>query len=516
MVQPILPQIKNVVHLMLENRSLDNVLGWLYQSPTHQPPALPQYVTPGTSPKYEGLTLGKYENPAYTWRGGVEQYPVVPVPAGLGSDADRVPCYDPYEEMKVDGSWKGVLNQLYGNQDAIQRLPVREDKVGMQGFLQDYYASYMLGWQGLDMLWTYTPAQLPVINGLARNFGVSDAWFCSVPTQTNPNRAYSLCGTSIGRENNLQLNAVEQYDRPTLFNYLARAGKSWGLYFTDTWMEGKSFTEYTFPQISQATGNSDIGNISKFFERARNGTLPNFTYLEPTWSYGKGALFKQGTDYHPPAHVNPAEHFLAQVYGAVRSSPQWGATLLVVTFDEHGGTYDHVAPPWGAINPDGKIGQDGFRFEQYGVRVPTLLISPFVRPSTVFRAPPASAHPLDHTSFIKTMLMWAGVDPGSVDLGKRMPKAPTFEDALAPNHVNGSEHINEERPRAAARAVTASDDTKPAVAGGKPLNALFEGVNGAATRAIIGSGDLATIHADVERYRKDPEQFEASLSAAPR
>lgn len=512
MVQPILPQIKNVVFLMLENRSLDNVLGWLYQTPTGKAAEAPQHVTPGTSPSYDGLVAGRYSNPAYTWTGRVEQYPVAPVPGNLGTDQDRVPAYDPYEEMKAEGCWKGVLNQLYGNQNTITRLPNPEQGLaGMQGFLQDYYANYMLGWQGLDSLWAYTPQQLPVINGLARNFAVSDRWFCSVPTQTNPNRAYSLCGTSLGRENNLNLFAVEQFDRPTVFNYLARAGKSWGLYFTDTWKEGKSFTEYTFPHISKAVGNSDIGNISKFFERARNGTLPNFTYLEPTWGYGKGAFFKQGTDYHPPAHVGPAEQFLAQVYSAVRSSPQWGETLLIVTFDEHGGTYDHVAPPWGAKNPDGKIGADGFQFNLYGVRVPTLLISPFVRPGSVFRAPQPDK-PFDHTSFIKTLLLWAGVDPGSVDLGLRMPLAPTFEDAMAPNHVNSGEHLGQASAKRALLTASPADDVSAAAGGGKPLNALFEGVDGAATRAIIASADLATIHAEVERYRKDPEQFEAELA----
>jgi phospholipase C len=213
----------------------------------------------------------------------------VPVPTGLGADEDRVPAYDPYEEMKKSSSWKGVLNQLFGHQDVIPGLPAPAGgPADMKGFLQDYYSSYMIGWQGLDILWAYPPDQLPVINSLARNFAVSDRWFCSVPSQTNPNRAFSLCGTSLGRESNESIFATEQFDVPTVINYLAKAGKTWGLYFTDKWVGEKSYTEYTFPQISTAGG--EFGTMAQFLARASDGTLPSFTYLEPAWGFGKGAL----------------------------------------------------------------------------------------------------------------------------------------------------------------------------------------------------------------------------------
>lgn len=502
MLQSSLPQVKNIVFLMLENRSLDNLLGWLY-SGSGQGPA---YVFPAGSPStYDGLVAGQFSNPAYDGWGNVQQYPVVPVPGGLGSDQDRVPAYDPYEEMKRDTTWNGVLNQLFGDQKMIPGLPVQElGPAKMLGFLQDYYTPAMLGWKGLDSLWTYTPAQLPVINGLARQFAVSDRWFCSVPTQTNPNRAYSLCGTSLGRENNAPL-AIETFNVPTVINYLAQAGKSWGLYFTDTWQSGKSYTEYTFPQISQAGGDFEIGSIQQFKDRAKAGQLPAFTYLEPEWGYGMGAFFKQGTDYHPPTHVNPGEQFLSEVYQAVRSGPQWAETLFIVTFDEHGGTYDHVAPPWGAINPDGLIGSDGFQFNLFGPRVPTLLISPFVKPSTVFRASQESRFPFDHTSVIKTLLGWAGVDLSTVNLGKRMPQAPTFEAVLDLDHVNPAQAVP-------AAAQSGSDVTSAALADRpRALNPLLEGIGFPAVKAILGAGGLDAIRAEVARYRQDPEKFEQQL-----
>jgi len=523
-----MPQVKNIVFLMLENRSLDNLLGWLYEKDN------PQRVFPVDSNKiYQGLQTGRYFNPAYAWDGSVQNYPVTKIPGNLGSNWDRMPYYDPYEEMYAQLSWNGVMNQLFGDQDLISGPPSAPTLARMAGFLQDYYTSRMVTYQGLDILWTYTPDDLPVINGLARCYGVSDRWFCSVPTQTNPNRAYSICGTSLGRENNGYL-AVEQFDANTLFNSLANAGKSLGLYYTDVWMDNMSYTEYTFPHIQRiakfdcANANPvppnriEVCNIAKFFQRAQSGTLPSFTYIEPTWGYGwDGMLARQGTDYHPPTHLQPGEDFLRQVYSAVRNGKQWNQTLLIVTFDEHGGTFDHpsdlTTPPWGATNPDGLNGTY-FKFDLFGVRVPTILISPFVYPSTVFRAPGGNANPnnvpFDHTSFIKTLLMWAGVDPQTAGFGRRMPKAPTFDYVLASTPVNPGQCVLAP-PKAAAVAGVA--EGAAAAAPGDSLNSLFEEVPFAVIKGIVGADPnqrLSSIRAEIKRYKNDPKGFEESLKAS--
>ena len=122
--------------------------------------------------------------------------------------------------------------------------------------------------------------------------------------------------------------------------------------------------------------------------------MPRFTYLEPKWGYGAGyrdgsgflcgklgnlIIGTQGNDYHPPTWMGPGEAFVSEVYSAlIANADAWQGTLLVITFDEHGGTYDHVDPGWGAVTPDQYRGPDGFAFDRYGVRVPTLLISPWV------------------------------------------------------------------------------------------------------------------------------------------
>jgi len=510
-IQRMMPQVKNIVFLMLENRSLDNVLGWLYQNSN------PKHVLPANSSKtYDGLQTGSYSNPYSYWDGGAPQA-VTQLPPGHGQQSDQMPYYDPYEQLVVSSidSWNGVMNQLFGNEYMIGGLPAPPTPPTMQGFLQDYYAYKMLAnYEGLDILWTYAPRNLPKINGLARQYAVSDSWFCSVPSNTNPNRAYSICGTSLGIESD-EFNAFQQFPANTVFNVLASAGKSLGLYSREpNWISGQCYTEYTFPHISNITPSSgapdvavpkqtiEIADIATFFERAAAGTLPDFTYLEPSWGYSSpdGSLV-QGTDYHPPTHLTPGELFLFQVYLNVYYGPQWQDTLLIVTFDEHGGTYDHVAPSWGAKNPDDRNGTSGFAFNLFGVRVPTILISPFVYPSTVFRPPQGSAYPFDHTSFIKTILLWAGVDPASAKLGNRMPLAPTFDYVLQSERVNFAETMH-----AAPEAATVQD--APLGTPGQPLNALFEGIPFLVTKEILKSNNGFTqIKAAVERYRADPGKF---------
>jgi phospholipase C len=484
-------QVKTIVYLMLENRSLDNLLGWLYQG------RKPFYVYPqGSSPDYNGIPPGASQP-----LGGV-QHPIVPRPDNLGTDAGYVPYWDPTEAMYSDVDWRGVMNQMFGDSNEISAMPDNSMQPRMQGFFQDYYEELIpqgYGWK--DILWMFQPMQLPAISALAANYGLSDAWHCSVPTQTNPNRAYSLIGTSQGRNNN-SWDAVETYPGTTFLNVLGQAGKTWGLYYTDVWKKGKSFTEYTFPALSNAGG--DIAKMDRFCKLLSEGNLPSFSYLEPKWGYSVAGNVTQGTDYHPPTDVYPGERFLWQLFKALRLSKQWDEMLFIVTFDEHGGTYDHVAPTWDAINPDGENGDYGFDFTLFGARVPTLLISPFVKRGTVFRTPAGSNYPFyDHTSFINTFLRWAGVDVSSTafDLGQRMPQAPHFEDVLFPTAVNHA---------------FLEDVDIPEPGTSRALNDIFEGVGFASVRRIMHDNDTVEgMKADVARYIADPAAFEAKLGKPP-
>ncbi|MEK6288186.1 MAG: alkaline phosphatase family protein [Acidobacteriota bacterium] len=511
MTESFLPQVQNIVFLMLENRSLDNLLGWLYtKSPGWNPPPLPLNVYPkGSSAKYDGLTAGMYSNPDPDTGNPVT---VIPVSDSNWQSGYAIPYRDPYEALKAYPSdirapngWNGVMNQLFGNQNIITGLPSKSDGAPqMKGFLQDYKSWDDGSWQGQDILWTYTPTQANIINSIALQYGVSDRWFCSAPTETTPNRAYSLCGTSLGHES----DAASTYNHTTIFNAIA-ANKSWGLYAYDRNYggSGKTYTEGAFPLISKAR-NGEIGSIMKFSDRARAGTLPAFTYLEPNWTDWDTT----GNDYHPNSIIPPGEQFLSNVYQAVRYGKQWDHTLLIITFDEHGGTYDHVQPPWGSLNPDGLNGDEtGFKFDLFGARVPTILVSPFVPPSTVFRAPQENIknqkYPFDHTSFIKTLLKWAGVyDAKAPSFGKRMLAAPTFESVLANHSVNDG-NVNFIKEQTMAPTAFAPPNLLHPAGPPEVLRPLLKGIPIRLARKILATcKTLDEVKAEVERYRKDPKR----------
>lgn len=225
---------------------------------------------------------------------------------------------------------------------------------------------------------------------------------------------------------------------------LGASGKTWGLYWQseDILSDGvpithwdEPATSYLFPLIKQAP-NGAVATYTTFLQAAQTGSLPNFCYLEPFWGGGKGVPYDesnwigiQGNDYHPCAWIGPAENDLNELYQTLIRSPQWPEMLFIITFDEHGGSWDHV-PPESALPPDSSVGPSGFTFNRLGVRVPTILVSPLITAGTVFRAPTGSAYDFDHTSFLATLCKWAGVDPASAELGARTAVAPTFEGVI--------------------------------------------------------------------------------------
>lgn len=173
-----MPQIKNIVFLMLENRSLDNILGWLYKND------IPENVIPPNSPKeYDGLKVNTFwlpdTNGAKFYVKAIDDFKW----HSIITNCTGIPSTDPYEQLRVTAandfwtprnSWSGVLNQFYGNNSPINGLPATKNvNPAMHGFLQD-------SGDNQDIVLTYTPEQLTVINSLARNFAVSDRWFCSI------------------------------------------------------------------------------------------------------------------------------------------------------------------------------------------------------------------------------------------------------------------------------------------------------------------------------------------------
>jgi phospholipase C len=232
----------------------------------------------------------------------------------------------------------------------------------------------------------FAPETLPVLSALARGFAVCDHWFCSAPTMTMPNRAFVCAGTSQGHLDDM----TKSFTVPSIFGHLSRHGLAWKIYG----YSASPLTKLDFPDTSAAPA-TNFGYFSDFQNDATHGTLPIYSFLEPAWS-------ATGNSQHPNYNVALGEQLILDTYRAVRDGPDWDNTLLIITYDEHGGCYDHVPPPWGATAPDDSAGEFGFDFDRFGVRVPTVIVSPLIAAGTVFRVPDTFT-PLDHTSILATI-----------------------------------------------------------------------------------------------------------------
>lgn len=424
--------ITNVVMLMLENRGFDHLLGQLYSVDPANVYPVGSTPPPGNSTVPNPINFdGLHNNPDFS--NCFEGYTLTASPVTGTVD---IPSVDPGEQ------WKDTNQQLFDHKND----PAPGEKPTMNGFLANY-AAQPTGPNISEILSYYTKETLPVLHDLATSYAISDAWYCSVPSQTSPNRGFSLAGTSEGYVDNYKdpgiPNLIEfipesvRFGSNTLFNIFSQCGMNdWKIYYQDSIL-GHSMTETLFKKLSPYRGTEHIESFEVFAETIRNcGTLPRFTYLEPSWY----TFFPTGSvanDYHPPYNVCPGEQNLAAVYKLLTEYKDWDTTLFIVTFDEHGGTFDHAAPP-ATIAPDGLRDWSKFDFERLGLRVPTLLISPRIAKSTVFRSPDPEIH-FDHTSFLKTLLAWQGIDITGGALGKRAAQAPCFSGVLSNTVVNPGE-----------------------------------------------------------------------------
>jgi phospholipase C len=366
-----LSSVACVVVLMLENRSMDHMLGYLYSTEGN--------VSPRGQP-FAGLD-GSESNPD-AHGNAVSVFPI----QASTPNAYLMPGADPGEGYMATNS------QLYGS----TATPAAGTPATMSGFVSDF--AYTLEWQQRegwsivpgttagDIMGCFTPQMLPVLSGLARGYAVCDHWYGSVPTETLPNRAFLCAGTSQGHMD----DKTKTFTCPSIFAALSRQGVDWAIYG----YEAEPLTKHTFTDMTSAAA-SHFGVFTDFTAAAAAGTLPAFVFLEPDW----GAT---GNSQHPNYNVAKGEQLIHDTYYALREGPQWQQTLLIVTYDEHGGCYDHVPPPWGATPPDDSAGEFDFDFTRFGPRVPTVLVSPLIEAGTVFRAP-EGATPLDHTSILKTL-----------------------------------------------------------------------------------------------------------------
>jgi phospholipase C len=267
-----------------------------------------------------------------------------------------------------------------------------------KGFVEDFVTKYSnsRSQDRQEIMGYYPDGALPVLHRLAKSFTVCDAWFSSLPGPTWPNRVFVHTGTSLGYTTNSILNV---WDQTTLYQLLDARGISYKIYYGDL---SQTYALIHKPQV----------DAMKYFFRDVQGpetSFPKYCFIEPHY----GTISPSGqNDQHPPSDVFRGEKLIADVYNALRANdPLWQRSLLIVTYDEHGGFYDHVYPP-PTVAPDNRT-DPHFDFKQLGVRVPTILISPWVAPGVITDI-------FDHTSLLKFLIdKWGLRD----DLGYRAAAA---------------------------------------------------------------------------------------------
>jgi phospholipase C len=391
----------------------------------------------------------------------------VAVPYGVAPGMNT-PTPDPGEE------YQHVNTQLFGRVDPDRNRGVLADRMiapynaplpgqapTMDGFVTDYISAVLAetgsqpGYDDFAQIMTgYTPEQMPVLSALARGFAAFDHWFCEVPTQTFANRSFFHAASSSGLVVNLTpadafpvRNTAE-----TIFERLEAAGLSWRVYCDPP--SHISLTGVIHARRLHHRFSTNFVTTGRFYEDAASGELPTYSFIEPNLLYGHNdmhpafdALFP-GMELDPPSSLIGGEALLAKVYDAVRSSASPSGsnafnTLLLVTFDEHGGTYDHVPPPAAPSPvPNGPAGQLGFAFDRLGVRVPTIAISAWIPARTVitdeYRSTSVIATVRDRWSLGAPMTARDASAPDLAPvLGLQTPRAPEDWPDVAPRPVAG-------------------------------------------------------------------------------
>jgi phospholipase C len=368
------------------NRSFDQLLGYLYPR----------------SAKFDGLDGTECNRDAAGY--AVSVFPITP----HHDNAYYYPLANPAE------GFTATNEQLFSSATAPD-----DGKAANDGFVTSFARELikpahpldpkLVGAQPSSIMGMYRPETLPVLCGLAKGFAVCDRWFASVPTETFPNRAFAVAGTSLGYIDNTACGAPA-FNTPSVFGKLDQAGQTWKIYgYSKCPVTATDFPDTVYP----AAGCMVEAGFDKFQRDAASGQLAAFSYIEPEFAhYPKGDAppshddnqhnFQVENDQHPVSNMAAGEQLIYDVYTALRSNQAvWEKSLLIITYDEHGGNYDHVPPATRAIPPDNNV-QAGFDFTRFGVRVPTVIVSPLIAAGTVCR-PPARRPPYDHTSIIATL-----------------------------------------------------------------------------------------------------------------
>ncbi len=379
-----LSKIDHFFVLMLENRSFDHMLGFSGMSGVD---------LQGRAATIAGLS-GKEAVPADP---SVPSSPLISVTP----DAELSVNPDPPHEFE------NVRTQLCGPNGRYPNLT-------NNGFVASYRN---VSSSPERIMRCFSPDRLPVMTALAKNFALCDAWHSGLPGPTWPNRFFVHAATSGGldaspdTDDTVSAEFLNGYSFKggTIFTALEAARLSWRVYHGDP-----------LPQVLAIEGMHSrymepsrtwFREFEHFREDLQSGDYgPSYTFIEP--NYGNVLTsnvtkdFQGGNSQHPVGNVADGEQLIKDVYEALRASPLWERSALIITYDEHGGFFDHVPPP--AANPTGddrRYNQNGFNFELLGVRVPAIIVSPWVPRNVI------DSQVRDHSAVLATVEHRFGIKP---------------------------------------------------------------------------------------------------------
>ena len=387
-------RLKHIVVLMMENRSFDHMLGALK----------------GIDSRIDGLDGTQFNLDTTGARAPVE--PLAQFQGQLDPDPDH--------------HFPGVDLQLFNGDMSPQRVPT------MQGFVKSYFEQRRDVDHSRKIMYYFTPDKLPVLTTLATEFAAFNRWFSSIPGPTLCNRAFAHYGTSFGHVG-MEVFYANQNIK-SVYQRLEAAGKRAKIYYFD--VKSSSLEVINLLQHQPQF----FGTYDEFLSGCGRGELPDYSFIEPNYSDHEGDDGGEllASDQHPDHHVQEGERFIASIYNAIRTQPAlWESTALLITYDEHGGIFDHVPPP-NCVAADGFVAQPDatntgkpFLFDRLGVRVPAVLVSPWIRRGTVV----GNNRIFEHASIPATVTQFfVGDYP---DRTRREQAAATFLDLLTLNDMRG-------------------------------------------------------------------------------
>ncbi|CAK8560115.1 unnamed protein product [Lathyrus sativus] len=365
--------IKTVVVLVQENRSFDHMLGWM------------KFL----NPKINGVT-GLESNPISTSDPNSNRVQF----------SDRSIYVDPDPGHSIQDIYEQIFGEPWSEASAAKKLPPMMEGFAQNATRQEKPKEATTLTMTEAVMNGFKPNLVPVYKELVKEFAVCDNWFASVPASTQPNRLYVHSATSHGLSSNDAYKLIGGLPQKTIFDSLDENGFNFGIYH----QQPPSTLFYrNLRQLKYINNFHEYGLTFK--KHCEEGKLPNYVVIEQRFF----DLFSiPANDDHPSHDVGEGQKFVKEVYEALRGSPQWNEMLFVITYDEHGGFYDHVPTPVdGVPSPDDIVGPEPFKFkfDRLGVRVPTIFISPWIEPGKVLHEPsgPFPTSQYEHSSIPATV-----------------------------------------------------------------------------------------------------------------